>query len=497
MRRRPFNLMPLLLVLGLFLGSVGGYWLWFRFGRVVLAERSTEPRGDALTVLAPIDHAPGTSGPAPAAVPSSGPGAQPPPVLGSGPPPTEVPVSGPGTEPATPAPDPRPSPGDDPGPTAEELLARARAAEAAGDLTGALQAWQAIAAVAPSPEVEGSIRRIQLEIQAREFELRNRRAFQALMEEGEGHEAAGRYEQALASFEKAAQHVSSTEAAAKERLDRAVDRTRKKQLANLDSRDFEGFRARAREAFEAGRWVEADDAFQKARFHGKLSSEEQGRASVARQRRLQEGMVRVPGGEFLMGNGTDASDGPPRRCQVRSFFIDVHEVTNAEYRRFLGDTGRAPPPTWNGNAFPEGQASFPVTGVSWHDAVAYAAWAGKRLPTEEEWERAARGTDGRLYPWGSEFQPGKANSNEEKIGGPTKVGEYAQGVSQVGCHDMVGNVLEWTATEIRDPDGRSYRVMKGGCWYFEGKNCRTSKRFKTDPSSALRSNGFRCARDAE
>ncbi|MBI4617778.1 MAG: SUMF1/EgtB/PvdO family nonheme iron enzyme, partial [Planctomycetes bacterium] len=185
------------------------------------------------------------------------------------------------------------------------------------------------------------------------------------------------------------------------------------------------------------------------------------------------------------------------KVYVDAFLIDRCEVTNAEYRRFVAETGHPPPPGWSGNEFPEDEGNHPVTGVSWYDARQYAEWAGKRLPTEEEWEKAARGTDGRLYPWGNEFEAGKANTLESGSRGPVATGAHEQGASPYGCLDMAGNALEWTLTESQGDDGESYRVLKGGCWYFPGTNTRSEKRFKDYPTSRLRSNGFRCCRDAD
>lgn len=165
-----------------------------------------------------------------------------------------------------------------------------------------------------------------------------------------------------------------------------------------------------------------------------------------------QGMVYVPGGEFIMGNASgDAFERPPHQVLVKPFFIDLYEVTCADYARFVEQTGYAPPPDWRDGQYPQGSARRPVTGISWDDAVAYAKWTNKRLPTEEEWEFAARGTDGRLYPWGNDWLAGMANADS---GGPADVGAF-KGVSPFGIYDMAGNVWEWTANDLRPYPGDS------------------------------------------
>lgn len=182
-----------------------------------------------------------------------------------------------------------------------------------------------------------------------------------------------------------------------------------------------------------------------------------------------KGMLYVPGGEFIMGNaGGDIFERPPHLVSVKPFFIDQYEVTCADYARFVEQTGHAPPPGWRDGQYPQGSASRPVTNVTWDDAVAYAKWANKRLPTEEEWEFAARGTDGRLYPWGKEWQAGMANVGS---GGLADVGVF-KGVSPFGVYDMAGNVWEWTADDLRPYPGAQLptvtqgvlKVIRGGSW---------------------------------
>jgi len=125
---------------------------------------------------------------------------------------------------------------------------------------------------------------------------------------------------------------------------------------------------------------------------------------------LDSSMVLVPAGEFGMGSNTGPADEHPlHQVYLDAFRIDCFEVTNTQYSQFIIATGRTPPPYWSEQGYPSGQADFPVVGMSWYDASAYCGWAGKRLPTEAEWEKAARGVDGRLYPWGNAWDPSRAN----------------------------------------------------------------------------------------
>lgn len=141
------------------------------------------------------------------------------------------------------------------------------------------------------------------------------------------------------------------------------------------------------------------------------------------------------------------------------FYIDKYEVINAQYQAFLKATSHLPPPRWD-DAAVKGKENYPVTNVSWYDAVIYCKWAGKRLPTEEEWIRAAWGGNDARYPWGSNFDVNMANTAESGFKKPTPVGSYS---SRYGLYDMVGNVMEWTSSEKPQPSaGEAYRIKKGG-----------------------------------
>ena len=211
----------------------------------------------------------------------------------------------------------------------------------------------------------------------------------------------------------------------------------------------------------------------------------------------------IAGGEFILGSDTGNEDETPQQnMYINAFNIDIYPVTNAEYKDFVEATGHNPPRTWKEGAYPEGTADHPVIWVTWQDAQAYCEWAGKRLPTELEWEKAARGTDGRTYPWGETFDSAKCNSKESGLGGTSPVGSYPDGVSASGAFDMAGNVWEWTADWYEAYRGslyelarygERYKVLRGGSWFDAQDMVRTSTRKSFDPNQGFSTIGFRCA----
>ncbi len=188
-------------------------------------------------------------------------------------------------------------------------------------------------------------------------------------------------------------------------------------------------------------------------------------------------MVLVPAGEFTMGsNSGDDDEKPPHLVYLDAFWIDKYEVTNAFYKKCV-DAGKCQRPNPTGsstrNAY-YGNTQFdnyPVIYVAWADAKTYCEWAGKRLPTEAEWEKAARGTDGRTYPWGNDWDAKKLNSGEGGAGDTVAVGSYPAGASPYGVMDMAGNVWEWVAdwydasyyskSPVRNPTGPSSGQTRG------------------------------------
>ncbi|GIV95613.1 MAG: hypothetical protein KatS3mg057_0270 [Herpetosiphonaceae bacterium] len=225
-------------------------------------------------------------------------------------------------------------------------------------------------------------------------------------------------------------------------------------------------------------------------------------------------MVLVAAGTFTMGSEDgDPDEQPLHHVDLPSFWIDRFPVTNAEYARFIAATGHRPPEHWHGLQPPAGMEDEPVVGVSWDDARTYALWAGKRLPSEAEWEKAARWDPAlgraRRYPWGDEWDPQRCNSREAGAGAIVPIGIYTpQGDSPCGAGEMAGNVWEWTQSLYRPypyhpgdgrerPEGSGLRVVRGGSWSASAAFVRAANRNVSAPSNVDPEIGFRCAVDAE
>ena len=218
-----------------------------------------------------------------------------------------------------------------------------------------------------------------------------------------------------------------------------------------------------------------------------------------------EGMVLIKGGKFRMGDddGEDASEKPAHEVEVASFFIDRNEVTNADYAKFLKATGHKAPGNWRGGIYPEGEGDYPVANVTWEDAEAYAKWADKRLPTEAEWEFAARGTEGRKYPWGNDFDPEKLNSEESGNKQAKSVADFPDGATPEKVYNLAGNVAEWTASDdslypgstAKLPPGS--KIVRGGGFSLDKKYASATKRTQVPPNTIDPALGFRCAKDAK
>jgi iron(II)-dependent oxidoreductase len=233
-------------------------------------------------------------------------------------------------------------------------------------------------------------------------------------------------------------------------------------------------------------------------------------------------MLQIPAGHFLMGTDlerADAQNHPQHTVKLPAFWIDKYPVTNAQYARFVVATSRRPPLNWKQGKIPQGEALRPVTMVSWHDATAYAKWAGKRLPTEAEWEKSGRGTDGRRWPWGNTMDPARLNAYYN-VGSTTNVNTYPNGASPYGVMDMAGNVNEWVANDfvpypgsdapldlfkgkvVRStsakeielvPTGGSYKVLRGGSWKGDPFSTAAFHRNFAFANAASDFFGFRCA----
>jgi len=231
-------------------------------------------------------------------------------------------------------------------------------------------------------------------------------------------------------------------------------------------------------------------------------------------------MVPVPAGWFLMGSdprrdpAAGPQEQPQREVRLDAFEIDRYEVSNAQYLLFVLATGASWPPYWKADPFPEKMVRHPVIAITWQEATAYCRWAGKRLPTEAEWEKAARGTDGRLFPWGN--QPaGWGRSNIAHPGSKrglkypplANVDRYDRGVSPYGVYQMAGNVAEWVADWFDpgyylsgasdNPHGPGLgedKVFRGGSWNEDPEVARSAGRGAQAPDHRSYLIGLRCAR---
>jgi formylglycine-generating enzyme required for sulfatase activity len=201
-------------------------------------------------------------------------------------------------------------------------------------------------------------------------------------------------------------------------------------------------------------------------------------------------LVLIPGGKFQAGDKGEG-DNRPRQIDVAAFYLAVTPVTNRQYQEFVRATGARQPESWTDEKFY--QPEQPVVDVSWHDAKGYCQWAGLRLPTEWEWEKGARGTDGRRYPWGNDDPTLELANFAMKVGQPTPVGSYPKGASPYGLLDMAGNVWEWTDS-LYQRKGK-HRVVRGGSFDFVAQNLRAAFRLHDHPGDRIVDVGFRCAQD--
>ena len=194
---------------------------------------------------------------------------------------------------------------------------------------------------------------------------------------------------------------------------------------------------------------------------------------------------------------------------LEAYRIARYPVTNTEYEAFVNATGHTPPPHWPRGSVPADKATLPVVHISWHDANAYAQWVQGRLPTEAEWEKAARGADGRIYPWGNEFKSSADQESPILTDHLTPVGNRPAAVSPYGVHEVAGNVWEWTADWYQPYEGNTHRdsnygdkhkVLRGGSWLevrdeTANRYFRCANRLHAPPNYAASNIGFRCVRD--
>ena len=222
-------------------------------------------------------------------------------------------------------------------------------------------------------------------------------------------------------------------------------------------------------------------------------------------------MVLVPAGEFTMGSDEgDDDEQPIHRVVLDSFYLDTFEVTNGRFAKFVAAIQSEPPWGFADQETPVVQAERPVRWVNWLEATGYCLWAGKRLPTEAEWEKAARGTDGRTYPWGNDPPTAAHAVFGLKEGDETvsPIGNRTSGSSPYGVHDLAGNLYEWvtdwyddafytqnTPSNPRGPSEGTAKVQRGGSYINSPYRLRAAFRTKGDPTEHDPHVGFRCAQD--
>lgn len=254
----------------------------------------------------------------------------------------------------------------------------------------------------------------------------------------------------------------------------------------------------------AGGWIGYEKLFTKIPEPGR-SSEPPSKPASDTATSPASGMILIKGGAFVMGFG-DRNEpwGPAHRATVSDFYIDKYEVTFRDYRQFVQQTGYMAEGKWKDFDLPGVKDNFPVVGVTWNDAQAYAQWKGKRLPTEAEWEFAARGSDGRLYPWGDVWKDNGTNYFVNQESQPVPVTNLPNDAGPSGVFGLAGNVSEWVADIVSSYPGSTFqlparegvnRVFRGGSFDLEKDKCLTYWRGSYSPKYSDRSTGFRCASD--
>lgn len=230
-------------------------------------------------------------------------------------------------------------------------------------------------------------------------------------------------------------------------------------------------------------------------------------ATQAPSQLLTNEMIAIPAGSFMMGSDSSPDAKPPYKVDVAAFSLDKFEVSNGDFKQFVTatsyqtDAEKAGEKGWT--AFADGKDDHPVVKVSWNDANAFCKWAGERLPTEAEWEYAARGKDALAFPYGNTFDPKNQNGKDSGVRGTTAVGSYPAGASPFGVLDMAGNVWEWTNDVAKHYPGNTNQsklygdnlyIVRGGGWFDTQDHLTTFNRNSATAVTANDDLGFRCAK---
>ncbi len=373
---------------------------------------------------------------------------------------------------------------------AAELTAavqNAKAAEKDGCVPLAIEVWRQVSVAAKSEDVREYVAAHPAELpeEATSSSIEKKLAdLQARLDEGEKAALALKAEAIAKEGAEARKDMRMTSAIAKLKEAIAMDPRdewkRALEEAETYVADSEKFLNEGLKAFEKKEWAAAKEKLELALSLNKECAAAAKVLPEVRSRSARQGMLAVPAATVSV-NGVDA--------KVRSFYIDLAEVSEAQYCTYLRAQGIPLPARWREFGRPEGDGSLPMQGVSAKEADAYAAWAGKRLPTEAEWLAAAGAGDGRAYPWGAEWDGAKANAKSDA---PWGCGSRAAGASPCGALDMAGNVAEWTSTA---ENGK--RVAKGGSFLFPASACELKWRWLDDEDLGFPGFGFRCAADGD
>ena len=419
----------------------------------------------------------------------------------------------PEARPLIPERDPEPLAVDQKEPERTSHVTAARDALARGDLDGAAEAVARLRALGENPELAALELEMRKAHQDREDDDRTRakRAFHLVEPDLRSLKDDYLWGQARAQCRK----LEKDHPAVAQISEYRMLRKKIEELEEDADRTFRGLIEAAETSLEKNEFSDAIlKSINASRYYPERASRAAKIEEQARNKWLFEKMVFIPAApeERPWKVGSSEKDhpdeGPRREFRRGDFFLDRTEVTNGEYEVFVRTSGHAPPRSkyWRKDRADPRFTNHPVTGVTYPDAIAYAKWAGKRLPTAEEWEAAARWLDARIYPWGNEFQSDEntyhCNSLEYSQFRnnllPMEVGSFSNGKSPYGVDDLAGNVWEWTST-ARPLGGsdRMLQVCKGGSFMTTAALIRASNIFLEDPDLAHQDIGFRCARDPE
>ncbi len=348
------------------------------------------------------------------------------------------------------------------------------------------------------------------EAEARREEQRKRgKEWAALKDEVEQASKQDRWDSAIEMLEKFAKTwpaVSSDE-------DYVNTLRRVRNFQKDADKEFNKDLAKAQKLFGDGSYSQAIAVAENAlKYYPERQAQVRELQNRAREAQAEKSMVRIPSSSCWIGSNERDDEKPFREVKLPPFLIDKYEVTNEEYAAFVAAAGYAAPPFWPNGKIPKGRERHPVVFVSWDDAAAFAKWAGKRLPTAEEWEVAARGPDKREFPWGNTFlekeerypcnclEYWQYNKVENPGTTPVDKKDFDCGESAFGVCGMGGNVWEWTATAAPAKGAKpppEFRVLKGGSFMTPQKAVRCANVYADDPRLGHPDVGFRCVRDVK